>query len=506
MKYITDNTGLKWTIGIFISAVLVFSNPCFGLEENKILPTDASAYYGFGNAVSIDGDYLVVGAELQNFATGAAYLFFYNGTDWVQQVKLTASDGQEDDLFGCSVSISGDYIVVGADLDDNGIYPDSGSVYIFWRNQGSPDNWGQLTKIVVSNLNDYYKFGGSVSLDGDNLIVGAIGDPAFGIFSGAAYIFDRNLGGSNNWGQQVKLLPSDGYTYDVFGNSVSISGDYAVVGACRDDDNGTDSGSAYIFHRDQGGPDNWGELTKLAPADGEAYEWFGSSVSIDFPYTVIGADYDDDNGSWSGSAYIFYHTGLAWMEQAKLLADDGADNDLFGYSVSISGSYATVGADSDDDMGSDSGSAYVFFKDAGGVNNWGQHEKLTASDGLSGDWFGNAVAIDGERIISGAPRSDGNGTNSGSAYIYMPTALTPTSTPEITATPEITPTSTPEITATPAITPTSTPEITLTPLITPTQTPVPTNIPAMNSAGIISLMLLLSLCFVIRKKRPGGSS
>ena len=159
-----------------------------------------------------------------------------------------------------------------------------------------------------------------------------------------------------------KLVASDGAAYDGFGSSVSISGDYAIVGARSNDDNGNESGSAYVYYRNQGGPDAWGQLAKLLASDADTSDFFGISVSISGDYAVAGAYRDDDNGAHSGSAYVFYRNqgGTdAWGQAAKLTASDGAAGDLFG-TVSISGDYAVAGASGDDDSGAGSGSAYAF--------------------------------------------------------------------------------------------------------------------------------------------------
>ena len=155
------------------------------------------------------------------------------------------------------------------------------------------------------------------------------------------------------------MLASDGTANDEFGTSVSISGDYAIVGASRDDDNGTWSGSAYIFTPNDVDPNNWDQVAKLTASDGADYDHFGGSVSVSGDYAIVGAWGDD---SYTGSAYIFKRDGTNWSEQAKLLASDGAATDRFGVSVSVSGAYAIVGARDDDDNGTDSGAAYMFGK------------------------------------------------------------------------------------------------------------------------------------------------
>ena len=146
---------------------------------------------------------------------------------------------------------------------------------------------------------------------------------------------------------------------DEFGRFGSISGDYAIVGARNDDDNVSASGSAYIYYRNQGRPDNWEEVTKITASDGVINDRFGYSVSISGDYAIVGA-YGDE--SFQGSAYIYYRNEGSpdnWGEITKFLAIDGAADDEFGRSVSISGDYAIVGATEDDDNGIDSGSAYL---------------------------------------------------------------------------------------------------------------------------------------------------
>jgi len=214
--------------------------------------------------------------------------------------------------------------------------------------------------------------------------------------SGSAYIFRWD---GTSWSEQQKLLASDGAAKDFFGGSVSISGDFAIVGAYLDDDKGSSSGSAYIFKLDDRG---WSQQQKLLASDagflpqsGEAATpaktrislplgaRFGRFVSISGDYAIVGATAGGDG--YTGSAYIFWWDGISWSEQQKLLASDGAARDKFGYSVSISGDYAIVGAPRDDDNGADSGSAYIFKRDG---TSWRQQQKLTASDGAAGDEFG----------------------------------------------------------------------------------------------------------------------
>jgi hypothetical protein len=376
-------------------------------QQAKLTASDGAAEDHFGCSVSISGDYAIVGANYDDDkgdASGSAYIFKRNGAIWNQQAKLTASDGAALDYFGGSVSISGDYAIIGASGDDDTGY-DNGSAYIF-KYDGT--TWVQQARLTASDGAILDIFGCSVSISGDYAIIGASGDDDKGDGSGSAYIFKRD---GATWSQQQKLTASDAAAGDYFGDSVSISGDYAIVGADCDDDKGAESGSAYIFKRDGA---TWSQQAKLTASDGAAKDYFGCSVSISGDYAIIGAHQDDDKGTDSGSAYIFKR-GTTWSQQDKLTASNGAAGDCFGYSVSISGDYAIVGAFCDDDKGADSGSAYIFKYDG---TTWSHQQKLTASDGATGDDFGYSVSISGDYAIIGAYLDDDKGADSGSAYIF----------------------------------------------------------------------------------------
>ncbi|MBN2594901.1 MAG: hypothetical protein JXA81_15450, partial [Sedimentisphaerales bacterium] len=217
----------------------------------------------------------------------------------VYPVKLIAEDGDSGDWFGRSVSISGKYAITGVIHDND----DRGSAYIFERNA---TEWVQQTKLTASSPAVGDQFGSDVSISGDNAIVEADRNDYNGPWSGAAYVFQRTNAG---WIQQDMLVPSDGNVGDRFGNAVSISGNYLIIGAYWDDDNGANSGSAYIFRKDVAG---WVLDAKLRASDGAKDDWFGNDVSIDGSYAVVGAVLDDHDGASRGSAYIFRRDGSNW--------------------------------------------------------------------------------------------------------------------------------------------------------------------------------------------------
>ncbi|MBX3290498.1 MAG: VCBS repeat-containing protein [Acidobacteria bacterium] len=405
--YVFTRTGTNWT------------------QQQKLTALDGEGGDIFGWSVAISGDTAIVGARLDNTPTsraGSAYVFLRTGTNWTEQQKLTASDGEGGDELGVSVSISGDTAIAGAYFDDSLLgSQDAGSAYVFTR---SGTNWTEQQKLSADDSAEHDYFGNSVSVSGDTAIIGAARhDNVNGINAGSAYVFIKT---GTTWTRLQNLLASDGAADDVFGISVAISGDTAIIGAPGDDDNGSESGSAYIVTRNGG---QWTEMQKLTASDGAAGDSFGTSVSISGDTAIVGSMQDDDAGTNSGSVYIFTRSGGVWTQQQKLTASDGAAGDSFGTSVSISGDTAIVGSRLDDYAGTDSGSAYIYTRSGG---QWTE-QKLTASDAAAGDRFGVSVAISGDTIIVGAYLDDDLGSASGSAYVFIRTGTNWTEQQKLTA-------------------------------------------------------------------------
>jgi len=374
-------------------------------ELLKINASDAAAGDDFGYAVAIDGDRAIVGANSNDDVgsnSGAAYIFEKIDDAWVEVQKITASDATSGDLFGISVGISGNYAIVGAHLNDE-MGSNAGAAYIFEYDGAS---WTEDTKLIASDAAAGDFFGFSVSISGDNALVGA----RFENNQGAAYVF--NLSGGT-WSETTKLTASDANTDDWFGQSVCITGTHAIIGANQNDDAGINSGSAYIFSLSGG---VWSEVQKLTASDEMSDDYFGWSVSISGERAVVGTILNDDAGSASGSVYVFELSGGVWSETQKLTASDAATFDYFGQSVSVSGDHILIGANRNDDDGADSGLAYMFKLDGG---TWVESQLLSASDAAGGDFFGHSVAISGNQAIIGANRNDDDGSNSGSAYIFI---------------------------------------------------------------------------------------
>ncbi len=225
------------------------------------------------------------------------------------------------------------------------------------------------------------------------------------------YRFDTSRGA---WLQEAQLSGSDTVAGDGYGASVAVAGDIIVVGAPLNDDDGGNSGSAYVYRLEG---DEWIEEQKLTASDATTNDWFGISVSIDGESIAVGAFQRFPLGTRPGAAYVYTYDSKAstWNEEAELAASDGTDGDEFGISISISGNTVVVGAYEDDDAGTGSGSAYVFRRKE---MNWVEEEKLNASDGGTGQSFGGAVATTGNTVLVGSTGAFDNGVNTGAGYIF----------------------------------------------------------------------------------------
>jgi len=416
-------------------------------ERKKLLSSDSQSKDYFGYSVSISEDIVIVGAfkeDAVGFDTGAAYIFSRDQggiNNWGEIKKLIASDAQEYEYFGCSVSISGNIVIIGAWEEDSGGL-NAGAAYIFSRDQGGINNWGEVKKLMANDSQSGDWFGFSVSISGDIGIVGAFYEDSGASDAGVAYIFSKDQGGINNWGQVKKLIASDIEQSDRFGYSVSISGDTLIIGAHYQDSGAPDGGAAYIFSKDQGGINNWGQVKKLIASDSQSSDHFGYSVSILGDVCIIGAVGEDSGGPRAGAAYIFSRDqeGINnWGQVKKLIASDSQSFDKFGYSVSISGDISIIGAYGVSG-GSNAGAAYIFSKDHGGINNWGEIKKLIASDSQSSDRFGQSVSISGNVGISGAYYEDSVGIDAGAAYIFeKKTIIQPSPSPSSISSPSPSP-------------------------------------------------------------------
>lgn len=385
-------------------------------EEVRLLAVDGAIDDAFGFSIAVSGDTAVVASYVDDIGThtnqGSVYLFERSGGTWVQRQKLVSSDGAAFDLFGYSVALSGDTLVVGA-IGDEVL---RGAAYVFVRSGGT---WTEQQKLVADDRAEQDSFGYSVALSGDTIIVGADSDtqPIPGavplIEAGSAYVFVRS---GSIWTQQQKLLASDITERGMFGRSVAVSGDTALIGATRQPSNGNDDqGAAYVFVRSGS---VWTQRQRLVASDGAADDSFGESVALVGDTAVIAAVTDDVGSNVNqGSAYVFVRGSNGnWTQQQRLVADDGAFIDFFGSAVALSGDTVVVGAYGDD-IGSnvEQGSAYVFTRNGA---TWTQRHKLVASAGAAHDDFGAHVAVSGDTVVVGASTDLFERDAPGAAYVF----------------------------------------------------------------------------------------
>jgi hypothetical protein len=391
---------------IFLFLVLI-TGITFGQIETRITPDDGAEKDNFGHDVAICGDYLVAGApyddnELGTDA-GAAYVFHREGSQWIQQAKLMASDATSDDLFGYPVDMDGEYIVVGAPWDDDA-GEKSGAAYVYKLEDGT---WTEQAKLTADDASEDDRFGIDVEISGETIAVGAFFDDVVGNRSGSAYVFKRD---GSSWTQQAKLLPGDGGADDWFGVVLAMHGDDVAVASRRNDEMGSNAGAVYVYHRED---DEWTEQVKLTAFDAEPGDEYGSPC-IYGNTLVVSAHLDDDKGQNSGSIYYYQRQSGEWNLQAKYTASDGRGGEYFG-GVALTPTHMVVSAYRDNDMGSNSGSFYVYKRQALG---YFQIAKITTATGAAGDYFGLKNSMSGNYIVVGARNHDLNGDNAGAAFVY----------------------------------------------------------------------------------------
>lgn len=386
-------------------------------ELAKLAAADGTEGDEFGWSVAISGDVAVVGARHTDHSgadSGSAYVFRHDGWVWLQEAKLLPADGGARDEFGVSAAIDGDVVIVGACFDEDN-RTDSGSAYVY-RYDAESSGWVEEAKLLPRDANTDERFGYSVVIRDDLALVGAPRDDARGTRAGAVYVF-RYDPQTSVWEQEAKLVAEDGGSWAYLGTSVAISGDAVISGAPGHYVGSIRCGAAYVFRYDHL-EERWFQEDRLAASDRAEIDRFGRSVAISGDVAMVGAYSDDDNGTDSGSAYVFRYRDEEeaeyWFEATKLLPDDGAAYDDFGFAVALSGANAVIGARHDDDNGTDSGAAYVFYHDCW---TWRQGAKLLASDGVASDEFGFAVAVSADTAVIGAPAL-GNAVAPGSAYVF----------------------------------------------------------------------------------------
>lgn len=382
---------------------------CEFTEDQKFVAFDAAPGDIYGGAVGVSGDVIFVMSEwddINGVDSGSAYVYRWNGSSYAFEQKLDPPDGVAGDNFGRSCAVQGTTAVIGAHWDDTIAGVNAGSAYV-WEDGGG--TWTAVQKLTPpggGGAGD--SFGNACSIDGDVIAVTAWRHDFVGSESGAVYVWRHN---GAEYVYEQKLTQSDAAGGDQFGRGVWVKGDVMVVGSHRDDDNGAESGSAYVFRYNGS---TWVEEQKLLPSDGAAGDQFGFSVSMDTDVILVGSHGNDHSGlSAAGAAYFFRYNGSSWVEEQKVTASDAEDGDWMGWAVSVDGDAALVSAHHVFMAPlTDPGAGYVFRR-VGGV--WIEEQKLVASDGVAGDTLGFHLILDGETAVMGAWRDD---SDAGSAYVW----------------------------------------------------------------------------------------
>ncbi len=387
------------------------------VETSGLVPDDASADDQFGQSVSIYGDTAIIGAPLRDASgsnSGKAYIYRLTNGTWNLEQPLIAPDASGGDIFGGTVAIYGDTAIVGAPSNDAS-GTNSGKVYIYTR---SGSTWSLQQGLTAPDPSANDGFGSSLAIYEDTIIVGTPQKDASGANSGKVYIYKRTLG---SWNLEQAIISPDASILDFFGISVAIYGDTAIFGALFEDASGTDSGKVYIYKRTLG---FWNLEQPLIAPDASGGDIFGGTVAIYGDTAIVGAPSKDVSGIIdSGKVYIYKRTLGFWNLEQPLIAPDASGGDSFGQKVAIYGDRVIIGAPPKDVSGIiDAGKVYIYKRILG---LWNLEQQLVESSSTEEDRFGSSVSIYDNTLIVGSPFIDASGANSGKAYIYTFEQLEP---------------------------------------------------------------------------------
>lgn len=378
-------------------------------QQQELTASDAASGDSFGFSVAVSGNTAIIGAVNKevgaNQGQGAAYVFVQSGNVWTEQQELTASDGAYGDFFGVSVSLNGNTAVIGALGESPGscCWGHSGSAYVFVNSSGV---WIQQQKLTAGDGAGTDAFGESVSISGDTAVIGSPYKQVGSHYQqGAAYVFIRSGG---VWTQQ-QVITENGAEYDYFGCSISVDGDVAVVGARGKNTLNVRKGAAYVFVRSGG---VWTRQQELLASDGTPVARFGCSVSLSGNTVLIGSPGQAIGSNFvQGAAYVFVNRGGVWSQQQELTVTDGAEGDNFGKVVALSGFKAVIGSRKEFNVHTHDGAAYLFVRSDGA---WTMHQQFTAPGSTS---FGLSVSVDGDTSVIGSYE---HASYSGSAaYVFV---------------------------------------------------------------------------------------
>lgn len=390
------------------------------IQQGELAARHGARGEEFGESAAISGKTIVVGTPnyvvaSTNTEQGAAYVFTKRASSWanaIQTAVLTAAEGQSEELFGHSVSVSGNTIVVGAPFREVRTHTGQGAAYVFVKPRSGWRNAIQTAKLTAARGAAHEFFGESVAISGNTVLSGApsraVGKNAM---QGVVDVFTMPASGwAGSLTPKAELTASDGEAHDALGISAAISGHTIVTGAdLHAIGKSAGQGAAYVFVKPPSGWRTATQTAELTNEQGEAGELFGHSVAVSGETIVAGAPYRAvGKNAMQGAVDVFTMPASGWAgsltQTAELTASDGAKNEALGRSLAISGDEIVAGADFKEvGKNAEQGAAYVFVKPSSGWANATQTDELTASNGAAGDSLGRSVAISGDTILAGAP-------------------------------------------------------------------------------------------------------
>ena len=438
---------------------LLITNPEEWTEKQIYNPDDLFSSNRIGNAMDIHGDYMAIGLSYRGTydengtritsMSGMVRILKKENNVW-SKIKDISSNPTDlaDRRFGWSVSLHGDYLVVGDWYDDD-LDTNAGAIYIYNKNEGGSDNWGQVKKILSPDEEESANFGYNVKIYGDYIAASAHREDSTDDYNGAIYVYQKDYDpltpndiSSNNWGQLTKLVPTGLGTNNSagLGRCIAMDDNY-IIG-------GSNKSKAWVWKKDYDpltpndiSSNNWGEIKILEGPETASnvdhysiVDWWtepGDAIKIDGDYIIIAAN-DSHTGTTSdvGKVYVYKNNNDNWDEIKILTYDLAAANDHFGYGLAIKDDIIAIGVPGEDTPTTNSGAVALFYKDEGGVDNWGQIKTLTASDAQSSDELGrNIIMQSGIMVVHayGADALSGSPGNTGAIYIYENSSLTTTS-------------------------------------------------------------------------------
>jgi len=394
-----------------ITALLMSTVAILGqFPEQKLVPLDNESGDFFGRYLCIQNNQLIISAhedDVNGYASGSIYTFdnINNPDEFEEKQKLFPDDGDVEEFFGYSVDIDGPWAITGShhDSDYGG---SSGSAFILKIEE---NEWALTQKLLPTDPKAGDEFGKAVGIWKKDVAVGSFLDDDKQTNSGSVYIFTDSGSG---WFQAEELYSSDPEAYDQFGNFLALRHGWLAVGVPEKKDKGEKSGAVYVFQKTDS---NYVEIQKIVPDDLAAGDLFGQALAIDKNTLAIGAYKADNPKTDGGRVYVFKFNNDKWELSQTIIANDNDTGDHFGSSIALDDDILAIGAYFDDDKGSKSGSVYLYKKEN---DTFKYINKITASDGKAGAAFGASLSLDDSKLLVGAYADTENGFFSGAAYVY----------------------------------------------------------------------------------------